>query len=86
MKSSVTPEFRKTLRSLPREVQALARKNYVLWRSNPSHPSIRFKPVKSGIWSARVGLAYRALGVVGGDCVVWFWIGHPSEYDRFLRS
>ena len=86
MTSSVTPEFRKALRSLPQKVQSLARKNYVLWRADPGHPSVRFKPVKPGIWSARVGLAYRALGAVEGDTVVWFWIGHHNEYDRLLRS
>lgn len=86
MRSTITAEFRKALRALPREVQSLARKNYLLWRGNPRHPSIQFKPVKAGIWSARVGLAYRALGAMDGTEVVWFWIGHHSEYDRFLSS
>ena len=61
MISHTTEEFRRRLEALPAEVRVLARKNYVLWRRNPQHPSIRFKPVGGSVWSARVGLAYRAL-------------------------
>ena len=86
MTSHATPEFWTALNSLPSSVQHLARKNYLLWRNNPQHSSIRFKYVGDGIWSARVGLAYRALAVKEGEAVIWYWIGHHSEYDQFLRG
>ena len=28
---------------------------------------------------------YRALGVMTGDAVVWFWVGTHAEYVRILR-
>ena len=31
-----------------------------------------------------VGLGYRALGVMEGSTVVWFWIGSHAECDRLL--
>jgi hypothetical protein len=31
-----------------------------------------------------VGIGYRALGQLGGDEIVWFWIGPHSEYDKML--
>ncbi len=85
MKSHATSSFWDTLNRLPQDVQRLARKNYELWREDVSHPSIRFKYVGDGIWSARVGLSYRALAVKEGDAVIWYWIGHHSEYDHLLK-
>lgn len=38
------------------------------------------------IYSARVGLGYRALAVRDGDDVVWFWIGTHADYDQLIRS
>jgi hypothetical protein len=38
------------------------------------------------IYAARVGLGYRALGIVEGDVIVWVWIGTHAEYDRLLRT
>jgi hypothetical protein len=34
------------------------------------------------MWSAQVGLRYRALAVESGEDLVWFWIGTHAEYDR----
>lgn len=34
--------------------------------------------------SARIGLDYRALAVMKGNRVVWYWIGGHSEYDRLV--
>lgn len=85
MNSHTTPEFWAALNDLLLEVQRLARKNYLLWRKDAQHPSIRFKYVGDGLWSARVRLAYRALAVREGDAVIWYWIGHHSEYDQLLK-
>jgi hypothetical protein len=71
---------------LPPQVQAQARLAYQLFRQDPFHPSLRFKQVHASrpIYSARVGLAYRALAVRGGDDVIWFWIGSHADYDDLL--
>jgi hypothetical protein len=38
------------------------------------------------IFSARVGLGYRTLGVQEGDDIVWFRIGSHAEYDQLLSQ
>jgi hypothetical protein len=53
-----------------------------------SHPSLRFKLVHPTrpIYSVRIGLGYRALGVRDADTIVWFWIGSHDDYDRLLAN
>jgi hypothetical protein len=69
-------------------VQRRARAAYRLFRQEPSHPSLRFKLVHPSrpIYSVRIGLAYRALGVRDGDEIIWFWIGSHADYDRLLKE
>ena len=88
MTSKTTNRFRKAYAQLPEHVQRRAREAYRLFRDNPSHPSLRFKQVHAArpIYSARVGLGYRALAVRDDDTVVWFWIGTHADYDRLIRS
>lgn len=88
MKSSVTKEFRKRLGELPTAAQEQAARAYRLWRSDPYHASLQFKRVSSGqpIYSVRVGLGYRALGLRDADQIYWFWIGTHAEYDGLLRN
>jgi hypothetical protein len=38
------------------------------------------------VWSIRVGLHYRALGLAKEDGIEWFWIGAHDEYDKILRA
>jgi len=49
-------------------------------------PGLKFKTLEGedNIYSARIGLEYRALAVVKKDRVVWFWIGNHSDYDRLV--
>jgi len=70
--SKTTDRFRKAYAQLPEHVQRRAREAYRLFRDNPSHPSLRFKQVHATlpIYSARVGLGYRALAVRDDDTVV----------------
>ena len=72
---------------MPPQVQAQARLAYHLFRRDPAHPTLRFKQVHPTrpLFSARVGLAYRALAVRAGDEVIWFWIGSHADYDN-LRA
>jgi hypothetical protein len=85
MKHFATPEFWSHYRQLPAEIRQLADKNFELLQQNPRHSSLHFKKV-GNYWSARVGLHYRALAKERSEGLVWFWIGHHSEYDQLLRA
>jgi hypothetical protein len=67
-------------------VQERIRHAYRQWAENPDHPSLRFKKVhdRLPIYSVRVDLDWRALGVMEGDTVVWFFVGPHSEYEKLL--
>ena len=73
---------------LPEDIKRRATRAYQLFQRNPSHPGLSFKKVdeENDIYSARVGLGYRALGQMDGGDIVWFWIGTQSEYDKLLRG
>ena len=90
MRSSRTKGFKKLFMALPQRVKETAKKNYTLWQANPSYPSLEFKEIRSkeNIWSVRVGIGWRALGVlkVDEDKIVWFWIGSHAEYDKIFRK
>jgi hypothetical protein len=79
--------FRGRLARLPIPVQDQASRAYALWRSDPQHPSLQFKRVSRSqpVYSVRVGIGYRALGLRDGDHVSWFWIGSHAEYDELLK-
>lgn len=87
MKSSVTKSFRKQIAQLPVKVQEQAEKAYALWQKDSYHSSLQFKRVsqRQAIYSARIGLNYRVLGLVEEDRIYWFWIGTHAEYDELLR-
>ena len=73
--------------ALPAEVRVLADKNFNLLKADPSHPSLQFKLLGAGkLYSARVGLHYRALGLPREQGVHWFWIGTHAEYDRLVGT
>ena len=86
MKSATLASFWDAYRALSEEVRASTRKAYRLWVENPFHPSLRFKCInhEEDVWSVRVSRAYRAVGVLDGDTVTWFWIGGHDEYERFF--
>jgi len=86
MQSRTTRKFWRLFSDLPLDVQRDAQRAYRLFQSNPAHPSLQFKKLdgEEDIYSARVGLGYRALAVMEKDRVVWYWIGSHSEYDRLI--
>ena len=88
MRSQTTAAFRALLASAPESTQAKARAAYELWEANPAHPSLRFKKVHDTrpIYSVRIDLDWRAIGVLQDDVVVWFWIGPHAEYERLLSK
>jgi hypothetical protein len=67
---------------LPLEIQALARKNFLLWKDNAAHPSLHVKRIGSPNWSVRVGQNYRAVGKFSGELFLWEWIGTHEEYNK----
>ncbi len=83
MKSRRNAKFRKAFNDLPASVQEQARKAYRQFKENPAHPGLQFKLIHPGksVYSVRISLNYRALGVLKDDLIVWFWIGPHAEYD-----
>ena len=88
MQSQTTEGFRAFLAAAPASVQAKAQGAYRLWSENPDHPSLRFKKVHNTlpIYSVRIDLDWRAVGVLKEGVVIWFWIGPHSEYERLLSK
>jgi hypothetical protein len=54
--------------------------------TDPQHPSLHLKKLGTTkeLWSVRVGMHYRALGLDKPEGIVWFWIGSHAEYDKLL--
>jgi len=86
MKSATLPSFWTAYMPLCEDIKQSAKKAYRLWAQNPFHPSLHFKCInqEESVWSVRVTLGYRAVGVLEGDTVTWFWIGGHDDYERFF--
>jgi hypothetical protein len=71
MKSATLPSFWATYKSLDIQTRQRVRKTYYLWRDNPFHPSLHFKCInrEENIWSVRISLNCRALGIFEKDTV-----------------
>ena len=85
MKSETLSSFWAEYQKLSNPIKERARKTYRLWADNPFHPSLHFKYIdsKEGIWSIRVTRSYRAVGILDGDTMTWFWIGSHDDYEQF---
>jgi len=88
MRSHLTDDFRNRFDQLPDRIKRLARKNYKIWKVDPSHPSLEFKRVskKLTVYSVRVGIGWRATGIRRDQVIIWFWIGSHAEYDKLLKK
>lgn len=86
MKSATLPSFWKAYESLDKPIRHRARKAYHLWAENPFHPSLHFKCINSeeNIWSVRVTLGYRAVGILEENIIIWFWVGNHDDYEQFF--
>jgi len=86
--SHTTKAFRRLHAALPQEVQKRALKAYRIWRENPHHSSLQFKRIHAvrPIFSVRVGLGWRAVGVRSGGIMIWYWIGSHDQYDGLLKQ
>ena len=88
MKSATLPSFWTAYAALSQDVKRSARKAYQLWAEKPFHPSLHFKCInrEENVWAVRITRGYRAVGVLEGDTVTWFWIGSHDDYERFFGS
>ena len=88
MRSHLTDDFILCFNRLPKRIQQTARRNYTVWKDNPAHPSLQFKKLtgKASVYSVRVGIGWRALGVLEGRDIVWFWIGSHADYEKLVKS
>ena len=84
MNSRTAADFWRLYRLLPKTVRAQARKAYRLFQENPAHPSLQIHRLAAypELWSVRVTRDYRAVGLVEGNTITWFWIGTHKAFDR----
>ncbi len=73
---------------MPEDVRAQARRAYRQFQQDPDHSSLEFKPLKGTkqpVYSVRIGLRYRAIGVmIGNGEIVWQWIGSREDYGKLI--
>jgi hypothetical protein len=88
LKSHLTDKFLECYQRLPNHIKRSARRSYKIWQNHPNHPGLQFKEVgkKHDVYSVRVGIGWRALGVKDQDAIIWFWIGSHAEYDQILKQ
>jgi hypothetical protein len=86
--SETTREFRERLAELPPPIRKYAKSVYRRWKAEPSHPSLQFKLIHQTlpIYSVRIGLHWRAIGLKEGEKMIWFWIGSHKEYDQKIKN
>jgi len=88
MNSFTVKSYWDSYNKLSQDIKKVADRKFELWKKDPFHPSLHFKCLNSGdnIWSVRINLDYRALGVRERDTVIWYWIGDPDRYKQLLKS
>ncbi len=80
--------FRRLFSDLPLDVQRDAKRAYRPFESNPANPGLQFKKLEGekDMYSARIGLDYRALAVMKRSRLVGYRIGSHSGFDRLIRT
>jgi hypothetical protein len=86
--SHTTDKFRKAFRNLPVPVQNKARKAFKLWRQDPGNPLLHYKQVHQikPVYSIRIGLGWRAVGLKAENQMIWFWVGSHGHYDKLIKQ
>ncbi len=86
MISYTTERFRKAFASLPKDIQQQAKDAYKEFKRDPFYPSLRFKRVHSTkpIYSVRINVEYRVVGVQSENEMTWFWVGSHDDYIKLL--
>ena len=88
MISHTTEKFRALYSLLPNIIKVQAKQAYKQFKKDPYHPSLQFKRVHSTkpIYSVRINIDYRAVGVIKENQIIWFWIGSHNVYDKLLKK
>jgi len=88
MNSRTSERFWKCYSELPTAIKKQARKAYKQFQEDSYYPSLHLKQIHSTrpIFSVRITKGYRAIGIIQGEDIVWFWIGNHSEYDKILKQ
>ncbi len=88
MVSLTTERFWKAFKKLPESIQEQTKHTYELWQNDPYHKSLDFKKIhsKKPIYSVRIGIHWRALGIKEDETVTWFWIGSHADYDKLVEG
>ena len=83
MRHFASHRFWAAYEALPKDVRVLARTSFRKLKQDPRYPSLHFKRI-GAVWSVRVDLQYRALGVDVPGGIQWFWIGTHADYDKLI--
>jgi hypothetical protein len=88
MISRITQRFRKSFAELLEKIQRKTKAAYRLFKENPYHPSLHLKQIHTvmPVYSVRMTVNYRAMGVRENDEIVWFWIGTHSDYEKLISQ
>lgn len=88
MNSLTSANFWKCYKALPNKIRKQAKETYKLFLENPYHPSLHFKRIHSSrpIFSVRISINYRAIGVMQNNEMIWFWIGSHQDYDKLTNK
>jgi hypothetical protein len=88
MISVTARKFRECYAKLPENTKISARKSYKKWKTDPFHTSLQFKQIHNvlPIYSVRIGLSWRALGVKENKTMISFWIESHAEYDKLIKT
>jgi len=86
--SRTTEKFRALFVLLPNTIKVQAKEAYQQFKRDPYHPSLQFKRVHSSkpVYSVRINLDYRAVGIIQDNEIVWFWIGSHNVYEKLLKK
>lgn len=88
MISKTSSRFWKSYKRLPEHIKKEAKNSYRQFKKNPYHPSLRFKQIHPTrpIFSIRISMDYRALGIKQNNVILWFWIGSHNNYDNLIKQ
>lgn len=88
MKSHTMPGFWQQFSKLPPDIKRRAYRAYRLWQTDPFAHGLYFKRISRAepIYSVRIDRNYRALGLLDGDAIHWYFIGDHDAYERELKS
>lgn len=88
MNSKTTDRFWKCYAKLPIAIKKRAKEVYRQFQKDPYYPNLHFKQIHSTrlVFSVRITKDYRAVGIIQGKDIIWFWVGSHSEYNELLKQ